>query len=995
MDILKLDAQIGLIKKVNFNIKKLPLGNNYTQHRYLPEKRSITWEVKTGFLNQIQNDELIDRFNRYNGVTEFKWLPTPTHNVEFNFICKSWSSDRVSIKSYIVSAQFEQTNVAITQTFQFNIDISTVAPKLLAAWQFIQIYTRDTLPNFANSLGLPLNDFMSKPGRRNYFPDVCGTTEALFLIITAILKLLKRFNDLSMLNYAVTTMNNAIPILYKKDVPTNTNERWLPHWLYTGRGQAEIKGSTVTPNFLQSGVFNAVINFNNGIGQLPTNLANVYKVHNGTLLWLFVYAPLISGVSYPIDYYIDKYNRKVNSNDDTLPNDTGLTPGKIKLISNFTGQLKVVYSFYTGQFVPNNSPIEAFPMWRATLTGDNLEINHAFDVSFWANETYNLLKRFNNSDASKWQRAIDANINSTLIAGNVVNESYVFKVDNSTTDPSSYVGVQLILINNKVAVLERVLSNGWYKVTQQASPLNQYGQCELQNFAIYAIWGRSTYWECNFTINKSAILFWGVSTSSDTSDTTQMYYYPFSCVANTNYLLKRFNNNHFVQWTNKTYWHSTNGDVAIATYQGNGGLATVSFSMQTIETVDRLAAILNINNGGGFAGGVLALLENRPRLPLKFMCKISGNITLKITDGSNNVFYTDLLPQDWQLLTIEQSELKRFNHSNDFDFNNPLIQIEFVTNTIGQISIWFVGEYPKPLPYNSYVFKHLVSCRLASEAVWQIGDCKVENSVLNSLPYNPGVVPFTANYVGTTRVSWTGSPYTGYQDENFYYMIGRQDLSKEVIRFKLASMDSYAANSPSGANWVFRQVYNWARWDSSAPPPYNVFLDIGADPNTGWEGYQHRAIKATAEYWFNSNDSDAGVIVMRFLTGLFQWLKLRQQNGLSIQPPTDYPAPSLGLPVSTYNTPYGAGLILKTAIYANLRGGNAFITCQIIQWMYDYLNAQYVNNGAMSGSWSNGQPSFSYANQQYLEYFPFWHGEIIMALLLLEEQFNNLILPTN
>jgi phage-related protein len=992
MDILDLQCQIGLSKTVDFKINRTILGDSYTQTRSLAENKSINYKLQTGFLTEQEVIDLLDLFAKYNSITTFKWLPTPSHTSPIICRCTNWDSTQISTSKFVVDANFEQVNVANCIELDFDIDVTTIAPKLLAAWQFIQTYTRDALPNFANSLGLPLNDFMSKSGRRNYFPKECGTTEALYLISNSVLELYERFNNSAMLAYALNTIETAIPILYKKPVPTNHNSGiWLPHWLYTGRGQAEIKGLTSAPNFLQSGYIGILATFNNGIANLPNTLANCYRAYNGEILWKYVYAPLISGDDFPIDYYINKYNQKVNEFGDELTNDTGLTPGQVKLKSNHTGQLKVIYSLFTGNFVPNNSTIEAFPMWRATLTGDDLEINHAFDVSFWANETYGLLKRFNGSQADKWQRAIDANIYSTLAASNVVNESFVFKIDTTTNDPTSYVGVQLILINGKIATLSRE-PNGWYRITQNSSPANLYGQCELQNFAIYAIWTRQTYWSCNFTINTNAILYFGVSTSSNTGDTSQMYYAPYICNVNQTYS-KNFTNLNFLKWV-KTNWHSTNADNAISTYQGNGGSAIANQEMQTIDGQERLVAKLTLNNNSGFAGGVLGLLENQPRLPLNMYCAISGNIIIKITDGSGNIFYDELFPQTWGALQINVSSLKRFNnHTDDFNQNDPITQVEFYSGGSGQISLWYIGRPPQSLPYNSYVFKHLISCRIPDAAIWKIGDCKVENSPLNDLPYNPAVVPFTANYVGTTRVSWTGSPYVGYQDESFYYKIGRNDLAQEVVNFKLASQNSYAANSASGANWVFRQVFNWARWDSASPPPYNVFLDVGADPNVQWEGYQHRAIECTAEYWYLSGNAIAGQVTMRFLRGLYFWFSQRLLANLPIQPPTDYPPPGTGLPTSLYHTPHGAALILRTAIYANLAGGEPFVTCQIILWMWQYLESQYLSSGVMQGSWSSGQPSFSVNGTSYKEYFPFWHGEIILALLLLEEKYSELNLP--
>jgi phage-related protein len=986
--------QEGLSKTIDYKVSIQQLGESYSQIRCNPDDRTITWQLSTNFLTNTQKQHLLlTKFEQWNGITQFSWLPTPDYDLPVIAVCRSWDSEQVSRK-FIIQATFEQVNVAGCIELDFDLDVSSIPQRLQEAWQFILTYTRDSLPNFANAQKLPLNDFMNKAGRRNYFPRECGTTEALYNIAYAILKLYLKFNNPAMLQYAIDMIEMALSFLYRTQPPTTANAQiWLPHWLYTGRGASEIKGTTVTPNFLNSGVHDQLVNFSNGLGFINVNLADVYRVHDGAVLWKFVNAPLISGSNYDIDYYINKYNEKVLPSGETLPNDTALTPGQVKLTSNFTGQLKVIYSFFTGNFVAKNQPIEAFPMWRATLSGIDDERNHAFDVSFWAHEVYQLLKVCNVAQSQKWDKALQANIHSTLEAAKVINESFIFKVDTFTLDPQSYVGVQLILINGKQATLTR-LSNGNYQINQNSQNPNDYGAAEMQNFAIYSIFGRQTYWDVNFKSSTAGILFWGLSTSQNPIDTSQTYYAPFFTEPNTTYS-RQFNNLDFIKWGNKTNWHSTNADTAIATYQGNGGSSTSNYVMQAINSRERLACRLAMNKGSvGFAGGVLALLENRPRLPLKIMIRTTGNIIMKLTDGSGNIFTVVCNVAQWQEVEFTVGMMLPLAHNNAFDQNNPIAQIEFQTDSSGELFIWYVGRMGDTLPYNSYVFKHLVSNRQPNACIWELGNCEVKNSPLNELPYNPAIVPFTANYVGSSRVSWTGSPHVGYQlGESMFYQIGRGDLSKDIIRFKLASQDSYASESPSGSNAYFRASFNWSRWDAQSAPPYNVFIDSSPDPNYAWEGYTHRAIESAAKYWFLSKDVDAGLVVMRYLRGLYRWVTDRLFNNLPYRPPTDYIAPSQGLPLSLYETQHGAGYLLRTAIYANLAGGDEFITCSIIKWNWEYLENEYVTSGTMLGSWCKSQPAFTMNSQQYREYFPFWHGEIILAYLLMDEYYSQLRVP--
>lgn len=995
MERLNISTQIGFKETVTADISIQPLGESYQQLTFGASPKH-TFELTSGFLSLIDRNYFDQKLTQYNGKTEFYYQPCENLPL-FSVRCPNWSFTQISPNTHLLKATFTKSKTIDCQEIATNIDISDIDSQLQKAFDFIKRFTRDSAPNFANSLKLPLNAFHVETGRRNYFPDVCGTTEGIYTIALALLDYYKLINNQELLNYVLDMIQNAINVVYRgQQIPTNVNQRWLPHWLYTARGTAKVKGATAAPNFLQSGYFDVNITFTNGVGTLPNNLADVYKIYDGALLWKFVFSPVISGNVYQINYWINQDNKKCLPSGDTFTNDTSYTPGKVVLNTNFSGTVKAVYSLFTGDLIANNSCIEAFPMWRNCLTGSDLEINHAMDVSNWALPVY--LKLFEITQDTKWQRAAQATINSTITASQVKNESYIFKKDAFTTEPFSYAGTQLIKVNGKEGSVSKVTSGnfvGSLLVNHQASAPATYGQLELQNFAVQAIWTRATSMTVEIKASVDTLFYFGASLSDNAFDFTKLYYAVYKVAANTARTLT-FKALNFLQWTNKTFWYSSNADLPIYTYQGNGGTASASQIMAAYNGTEILVSRLSLNKGNGYAGGGFGVIENRPRLS-NLLYKLTGHCEIWITDGAGNKFIQTLPVQDWQEYLLRWDDFTPEIIGKTPDYNNPVTSIEFKTNNTCELQIYYLGLPPKQLPASSYVYKHTIVNKTASACTWIIGDVKVNDSPLNELPYSPAVFPFTANYVGTSRVSWTGSPYTGYCAEMFHVLAGYPNYAKDVVSFKKAAQESYADDSPSGASWVMRQVYNWARWDAIARPPYNRFVDEGPDPNIAWEGYAHRAIEATSEYWrYNPNDYDAQIVVMRFLTGLYQSLKQRESQGLSVQSPSDYPPPNISLPLWLYTTPHGDALCLRTAVNANLAGGDRLITIWLIDRLWKSLQSQFVNTGLMSGSWSGKQDNYfsSTDNQMLKKYFPFWHGEIISACLLLKNYKTELRYPT-
>ncbi|MEM7578274.1 MAG: hypothetical protein AAF316_00220 [Cyanobacteria bacterium P01_A01_bin.80] len=1000
---LNFDIQSGLQETLNFNLKINNLGDSYQQisHGIL---RS-TFSAKSSFLNQAKKNEIQSILENANGIVEIFWKPLSTQPVSLYRVL-AWSFQEVSPNSHIFSGSFEESTEIDCQEIELELDTSDLERKLGEAWNFIKRFTRDNAPNFANTANLPCNAFHDVEGRGNYFPSVCGTTEGVFIIALALLN----YRDIApdndkqpLIDYVASMLGSSESVLYRgvtsQSLIGNTDSQiWLPHWLYTMRGSAPIKGATVEPNFLQSGYFDLEVNFNNGVGFINADLADIYLVHNGQLLWQSVISPIItgSGTSFEINYWINKFNKKVTT-ESTEDNTTGHPIGTVVLVNTDTGTFKCVYSLYTGLNVPNNSTIEAFPMWRATLTGQYLERNHAVDVSNWAVRCY--LKLIEITQETKWQAAFDATKYSTIQSSDVQNESYVFKIDTDTTDPLSYAGTQLVEINGKTGSLSRVTTGnfiGGVLVTHNYSDPLTYGQLEIQNFAVQAIWTRSTYMQAEFETSLDTLLFFGVSTSEDAFNTSDIYYAYYYSQANTPYTKQFYGASFGKYFPDKTFWHPTNADSPIYKYDGgNGAYAITNYSMQVYGDREILTLHFSADKTGSFAGGGFSVLTGSPRLNNNFTYKLSGVIELWVKDADSNDFYYNLpVTTDFETIYLTWDLFTPANGTDTPNINDPITGVELKEPVNCELYLYYFGDAPTSLPASSYVYKHTIVNKKPDAMTWRVGNVEVLNSPLNLLPYAPGVQPFTSNHVGTTKISWTGSPYVGYQSPQMWYLLGLNNNAQQVVDFFKASQDSYASESPTSTNWVFRQVFNWARWDAVARPPYNVFLDDGADPNTRWEGYCVRAIGECAEFWKNNpNNTNARIVVMRYLVGVYNFL---QANDPDLRPPTDYLPPSQGLPEVNYTTPHSMAYILRAAIYANLAGGDRLVTIWLIVNMWKALENEFINTGLMTGSFTVNQPDYysNFDNATLKEYFGFWHGEIIESLVILKKEKANLRFPS-
>ncbi len=240
---------------------------------------------------------------------------------------------------------------------------------------------------------------------------------------------------------------------------------------------------------------------------------------------------------------------------------------------------------------------------------------------------------------------------------------------------------------------------------------------------------------------------------------------------------------------------------------------------------------------------------------------------------------------------------------------------------------------------------------------------------LTIMPYMPGVVPFTGNFLGSPSalIGWRGPVYTGYQNPWLWSQISGATVEvANQLSYLQASQTAYTTQVP-GITGPFAPVFIMPRWDASIYGTPNTFTWGGPDPNTGWGGYQIRPAEATARYWYvTPTDVTAQSIVVSFLT----WLAGAWTSS-STYPPTDFLAS--GSPQHNYDDPHFVALALRMAIYADLAGASQTLTRPFILQCLQYLERLYVTAGRMAGTWTSGISGGWYG---------FWNGEILISLIL-------------
>ncbi|EKU98055.1 Phage minor tail protein [Leptolyngbya sp. PCC 7375] len=363
------------------------LGDGYVSRVNKTISIARQWNIRRVGLTTVEKDSLVTELSLYTGVDAFLWSPHPLLPKSAYF-CDDWSVSPLGPDAWEITALFKEDVTGEESSFAELLDDVAIDSMLAGSLQWLQTYTRDTLPLAANSDYVTVNAFHNVLGRGGYFPGSAGTTEGQAALGRACMEAFFVSGDVAWKNYAIALGNALIEYYYNDPVPapgSEFNTIWLSHWLINVKESFVSRGPANTVDPLNYGDFGRTISFTNGVGVIPNGnpsdgelLAVVYKVYSvdGILLWQNVDAPLVAGTEYQIEYFVSDFQLKgqnyrifpdTEASGGTPPVATAETAGLIKLTSNYTGSAKLVYSTYSGPVIQVNQTFEAWPVWRRLL----------------------------------------------------------------------------------------------------------------------------------------------------------------------------------------------------------------------------------------------------------------------------------------------------------------------------------------------------------------------------------------------------------------------------------------------------------------------------------------------------------------------------------------------------------------------------------------------------------------------------------------------------
>lgn len=962
----------------------------------------------------------------------------PTENGEIEIVALYWHRDILSLDGITIDGICNNGQ----SIYQFNQ--TELTEWLAGSGTHLTGYTRNTLPLLINASNLVANSFHESLLRARELPATAGTAVGQFMLAKACGQVYKATNDSAWLVRSRAYAQAAIDRLYN-GVPVPANpvgvNNWMPHRLFIAKGATLTKG-TINNDVNAYGHFDVTVAFTNGVGSIPWAgfptidlrplVANIYSVRRtGTLAWQNVDAMPVPSTTVAgngivpneltINYWIgaldggggqryriyptsDAYNGRL----------TTATTDPVGFIvlsdTTFTGNAIVTFSTYTGSTLQQNTLMEAYPMWRSTVTG---EINADFAALTAAYETYELLEQID-SAVPQWRNARIATQNAIISASAIQNETFYFRKSGSSI-PLDYPGTAIARFNNSAGhTVTRVTStaNGRQNFIQivvndgvEANP-----SIELQNVAIKTRFedevaaAISVEIGCSvanalievaltvseivgFTIIHRA---WMIASSNVNSNRTKV----FRLADFVNWNTTQSANGHFL-------WHPTilNDPSTVPITSSIQGTGTVSIARveTTIGQLSPVAWAITLAQGAsGFAAVALnitqgALTNNPPSI----YYKSTGDTLYRAQDNANN-WYGVTLPNTnglWQRFTPAWTDM--FGAIAPVT-TAPVRGVEIIGQTPAAVTVTVyylardaeVQPSQAGVPYTA-IKAALISRITTAHTIW-LGNFKPigNGNTLDELPYTPGAFSETVNQLNGSIDSWRGGFYMGYQSPWIWLKLNDREKMNIILSLLRDSMDHYDighVHVRGGFTPIYLpNLWRSADYQASGFQNANFFTWLGNDPNTGWSGYFTRVLLDVAKLYSIEPGSK---IAEDILIDAFKLINsFYAANGKF---PTTFR--EAGEPLAEYEDPHVAAMIMQAAVLANVAGLDPAVSFQPIRNAYEYLRSQYVSSGIMGGSFTAGQPAFG--SQGHRENFSFWVAAEIEAIGTLLLNVKNLKQP--
>ncbi|WP_235600920.1 MULTISPECIES: hypothetical protein [unclassified Sphingobium] len=868
---------------------------------------------------------------------------------------------------------------------------------IISLHNFVERYTGDAAVGedanyLVNNAGVVNNSLHYESGRGSYLPSNAATSESQVLLALGYIRAYEAtgipvFKERA-IKFTDAYLENYFPAY---SLPISVGE-WRHHWVINGKYPFKVLGPVDTRDYQQSGSFDLVVNFEDGIGFIPHGAPNfgeqtarVYfaygPVESGKLLWKNVFADLLpdTGDRYAVDYFIDSRLMKMDANGVELGIQAGETAGKIKLVDSFTGQLKVVSAARTGATIARNAGFDAWPMWRKLGYG---ECASAMDVELWHIELFKAM--YDNTGDTDYLRAFNSAAYSLDAATTLEPETHYFKRNLTTSKPFKH-GISYYSLSNTTRTAYVGVDRGYSTIMKYAETGSDVAELEIAQTGVFNRVTPETVLNCEMLLNSpNTFCDLTITVSPELGAEPQTFSQvlladdSLSSVPLREFKLKSF-------YRKKKLDGSSYLTIDQAALLPNSG-AVATKKMGYVD--DRLVGYASISLPSPEAYCVIGFWNASPAsigLDALTYRVISGRCAITIQDADGWIWGKELAAATgaWGQYTLAAGDLTPWPYQN----NTGRTPSTFPTGTSfnsfslapipetgpASLDIYCYGDEPTTFDLPEAMLTEMkIKMKTGSAITARFGDIYVSNNLPIAYKYSPGVVPFTTDKAGKEGTKfWRGTPYVAYQYPSVWAMLGKLDHASQVLDFYRDSQDDYEAKS--GLRGPFSQVYIWPKWDNIAYGQAEGFSATGPDPNTYWGGFQARSFNGAASLLLQMQRDGNAIpaalyeVVDDYAAFLVQFLRDNVNK-----PPTLFAQDGSSLPIASYDEPHIAALHIN-ALSALIEAGHS--TADIVEARersLSYLHALFCKSGDMKGSFS---PSPSTRM-----FYGFWVGEIIRAL---------------
>lgn len=839
------------------------------------------------------------------------------------------------------------------------VNMNKIALALDYYYDWLEFNTRSITPLSINLDHLVKAQYHEEIGRGGYFAPESGTSEGQFLTILGYIHMYEATGQLKWLGKAEKLVDGAISFMFgSTKFPGETfNEYnlYTPQWLFNAAEDFTAEAFYTDKTF----------SFVNGVATINCaySARKAFKAYSSEyhLLW-----------DDPFATVVDKDNAIAPFYSVASISVTGNTM-TVTLSESVTANLICVYSDLGGPTIIGSECYEAYPIWRAMLTG---EIASAVDSLIWSydcwcrlytitnSERYRLLK-FHTENILKFccaMPSVNAYINVSSNLETIFSDSGSFNDDNrepactwarSETDGSIEItvpeGAGIFSVGDRFSV-DTQLTERYYEVGIRTDIPTDIGMSVQVVDLAGVIIGTYNYWQ--------------KTTGGSNVETLQYHLGAFkkttNCIFDLSYAPHR-----------ELIYKSEHSTCVFSTEKvGDYQLARV---------IDFFVGTEHTESGEAFAGWSqyhptlnTATFTELPDINYKS----SGNIEVRFLDEAGWV-WIKALPnhKDYATESLQMSSFYLYeDQKNSITGDVPsaptgecqtLLFCAASTNAkLHLLRLGSIEDMPIPFGINTVIIN------MFEETAQTINLYTIRPLPITDYKYAPWVFPFTFNTLGSVLNSWRGCPYVGYQAPWVWANMELQDGVDTSLEFLRDAQMAYYTELQD--NKFFKPVFIWNRWDSVKYGEANTFSWDGPDPNTAWGGYQYRALEVTTRVLLMQPANDvAGKIV----TDYFLSLDRNWPADVGRPPSTFSRDGSLTTDVNDIN---GIALILRSAVYALQSGAiNEGLCARMINKCIVLLDNLFV--------WPNTRTEYNTLNTQATWdnnsiWYQFHGGELMSAL---------------